>query len=104
MTTGPNPCDDGTCNCDGPEAAECRQEAPGGPLEPFQPTEERKCPKCLYMGIKTEFHPFAVTGRDPSTACENIVGWTYPRPYIGEHLCRRCTQCGYTWAEKTADG
>lgn len=73
------------------------------PLEPFSETEERKCPKCLYMGIKTQYHAYVVKGETPASPCENLVGWTYPQIHIGEHLCRRCTQCGYGWAEKTAD-
>jgi hypothetical protein len=74
-----------------------------GLLEPFQGGEDQRCPKCRFTGVKTKYHGHAIKGEVPATACENIVGWTFPQINLGEHLCRRCHGCGYTWAEQTAD-
>jgi C4-type Zn-finger protein len=49
------------------------------------------CPKCKAR-VSTRWH---VMGGDVSSPCWRLV--------IGEHLCRACQNCGYSWIEACAD-
>lgn len=73
------------------------------PLMPFQADEDRRCPKCRYAGIKTQYHASVTKGEALMTACEELLYYLNPLLSLGEHLCRRCSGCGYGWTEKTAD-
>jgi len=64
------------------------------PLPPFDPAGV--CGKCGGEMISTTYHPRPVLDMGTLWAC--AAG-----PPLGEHLCRRCTGCGYAWCEATAD-
>lgn len=71
-------------------------------LQPFR--GEPSCPKCNYPGIQTIFHPVIVmnVGRG-QYPCSVWYGEGILTGSVGEHLCLRCTRCGYGWPTRTAD-
>jgi hypothetical protein len=64
------------------------------PLPPYSPASA--CSKCAAESISTVFHPRPVLDLGELWAC------AAERP-PGEHLCRRCLNCGFTWIEACAD-
>jgi hypothetical protein len=105
---GEHPCDNGTCNCDGPEARECRGEVPltleSMGLLPFMEGESLRCPKCSAVGSQVNYHEMIIlTVSDDKFPCQewvekNLLGGT-----ITEHLCVRCQRCRYGFPMRTAD-
>lgn len=69
------------------------------------------CPKCAALDamLDTAFHRYPrpmVGGPERGTApCAELVMRTPSEELedFGEHLCRKCTRCGYGWVERTAD-
>jgi hypothetical protein len=71
-------------------------------LQRFQP--EPCCPKCSSFAIQAIFHPLIVmsvgVGQHP---CSAWYGQGILTGNVSEHLCLRCTRCGYGWPTHTAD-
>lgn len=69
-------------------------------LPPHDP--EAPCPKCGAdaQRIPVEFHTIA-----PDRFFGRYALVENPKPcagkYLGEHLCRTCGRCGYSWQERT---
>jgi hypothetical protein len=70
----------------------------GIPLPPFDPSSI--CGKCSGEAISVVWHPGAVLDADARWPCG---GFDPASRVPGEHLCRRCSACGYAWAEQVAD-
>lgn len=71
-------------------------------LPPYNTQAE--CPKCGNDTISVTYHSDSVPamlGGPDGGPCSRPYG--SPLPGIGEHLCRRCGLCGYTWCEATLD-
>lgn len=71
-------------------------------LRPFQ--HETLCPKCSSTGIRVVYHPRVVLAvGSAGTPC---AAW-YQAGILtledAQHLCLRCSRCGYGWPTKTAD-
>jgi hypothetical protein len=71
-------------------------------LRPFM--HEPMCPKCASTGVRTAYHPTIIVnlgnGQPP------CVSWLHAgvlSPEVGQHLCLRCSRCGYGWPTETAD-
>jgi hypothetical protein len=64
------------------------------PLRPFTP--ESNCAKCNAEDIVVIWHPGGVAGAPcwPADARDRV---------FTEHVCKRCTRCGYGWCEQPAD-
>jgi Zn ribbon nucleic-acid-binding protein len=64
-------------------------------LQPFDPAAV--CPKCSGEDVSATWHQVSVRGLDwPCSPWSAFV----PHP---PHLCRKCTRCGYTWAQAPVD-
>ena len=61
----------------------------------------KHCPKCEHYSIDTVWHA------GPVSVSRTSRGGPWPCSdsgiRLGEHLCRECESCGYTWAEACAD-
>jgi hypothetical protein len=65
------------------------------PLRPYDATG--CCPKCANGVIGTAYH-------EDSTLCETLlIQAKVKHAGLGEHLCRTCDRCGFTWPEATLD-
>ncbi|MGA5598447.1 hypothetical protein ACPCSE_29855 [Streptomyces cellulosae] len=74
-------------------------------LIPFSGEPAGRCPKCLTTPVMTEYHSYVVVGmckerRDAVLALTDDPA-SVPDDDT-EHLCRGCTECGYTWSERVA--
>jgi hypothetical protein len=106
-----HPCDNGTCDCDGPEARECRAETPltleSMGLVAFHANDALRCPKCgaSAEALKKRYHEgVTITLGDGSNPCQEWVAKKLLGGSIGEHLCVRCSGCDYGFPMKCADG
>lgn len=61
-------------------------------LPSFDPA--RPCPKCGGEEVSVTWHPGPVLDLVNAWPCSTAAG---------EHLCRRCTACGFAWCESPAD-
>lgn len=67
-------------------------------IRPF--SDERICEKCKSTGVRFHYH---------ACAFHEFPGSDFPcthwdiRDTIGEHLCKQCNTCRYSWIEETAD-
>ncbi len=71
-------------------------------LKPFQ--HEPVCPKCASTGLRSVYHPtIVVTLGEGQFPCASWLLSGILVPEVGQHLCLRCSRCGYGWPSKTAD-
>lgn len=107
---GEHPCDDGTCDCDCPEAREGREEAPltleSMGLSAFRSGEALICPKCQAPSpvMAMEYHDSVIISMDgDKPPCQEWVEKNLVGRVIGEHLCLRCARCNYGFPMRCAD-
>lgn len=66
-------------------------------LPPYDP--QAQCEKCGNDGIDTSHHQVSA----PVSLAAFYSGDPCAGRGYGEHICRTCRSCGYTWPEATLD-
>lgn len=82
-------------------ASEEIPEIPSG-LRPFM--HEPICPKCASTGVRVVYHPMIIMSLgDGQYPCACWLSAGLLSSEVSQHLCLRCSRCGYGWPSETAD-
>lgn len=72
-------------------------------LLPFMEGEGLRCPKCNTTGLALTFHEtLIIVMSDEEHPCAQWTRKGLLPGRVGEHLCARCSRCGYGFPMRTA--
>lgn len=74
-------------------------------LTAFRTGEALQCPKCESpsSAMTMVFHEMAVLSMEAKAPCQEWIEKNLLGGVISEHLCVRCSRCGYGFPMRTAD-